>query len=218
VSYRVSDLGLEDEIAVDTSPWRGSALIDFGATPGSYAWLFPKEHTVAIGVIQRTGDAESSRAYLAEWRSRLGLDGMPAAHSTGHLTKWREPDSPLRRGRVIVAGDAAGLLEPWLREGISFALRSGIWAGEASASGRLEEYEQRVLADLGSEQRAGALLLAAFERLPYVIHRALAGPARSYFERYGRGQTTLASFWPRWAMPALELAARVTRTHPFGPR
>lgn len=34
---------------------------------------------------------------------------------------------------MIVAGDAAGLLEPWTREGISFALRSGAWAGTAAA-------------------------------------------------------------------------------------
>ncbi|NEE22442.1 hyaluronate lyase, partial [Streptomyces sp. SID7499] len=30
----------------------------------------------------------------------------------------------------VVCGDAAGLLEPWTREGISFALRSGRLAGE----------------------------------------------------------------------------------------
>jgi flavin-dependent dehydrogenase len=220
VRYRETDLGLEDEIAIDTTPWRGSVLIDFGPTPGSYAWLFPKQSTIAIGVIQRKGDPESTRAYLAEWRARLGLTNAPSAHSTGHLTRWREPDSPLRRGRVIVAGDAAGLLEPWLREGISFALRSGSWAGEAAAAARadpevLDGYTDRVRSELATEQRAGALLLAAYERLPYVIHRALAGPAQSYFERYGRGETTLARFWPRWSVGPLERIARATHTHPY---
>ena len=34
---------------------------------------------------------------------------------------------------LLVAGDAAGLLDPWTREGISFALRSGALAGAAAA-------------------------------------------------------------------------------------
>ena len=34
---------------------------------------------------------------------------------------------------MLVCGDAAGLLEPWTREGISYALRSGRLAGEWDA-------------------------------------------------------------------------------------
>ena len=117
---------------------------------------------------------------------------------------------------MIVAGDAAGLLEPWLREGISFALRSGTWAGEAAASGdpeRLDDYVRRVHAELVPEQRSGELLLAVFERLPWLLHWALGlRAAQKFFVRYGRGETTLASFWgPRWIMPLVGLVFRVSR-------
>jgi geranylgeranyl reductase family protein len=219
VRYRVSDLGLEDEVPMgsDTS-WRSTMLIDWGPTPGSYAWVFPKADVAAIGVIQRMGDPDATRAYLAAWKARLGVSDSPTVHTSGHLTRWREPDSPMRRGRVVVAGDAAGLLEPWLREGISFALRSGTWAGEAAAAasadpGRLDDYVRRVRRVLFPEQRSGALLLAVFERMPWLLHWALGSrPAQSYFVRYGRGETTLTRFWgPRWIMPLVGLVFRVRR-------
>jgi geranylgeranyl reductase family protein len=210
VRHRVADLGLEDEIPVDTAAWRGGIVIDWGRARGSYAWLFPKDDVVAVGVIQRTGDPEASRAYLAEWKGRLGLSEAGTSHSDGHLTHWRESGSPLRRGNVLVAGDAAGLLEPWLREGISYALRSGCWAGQAAASGVLDDYVRRVQRELVPEQRAGAMLLAAFERWPWLLHRLLASSrSRRFFVRYGRNETTLARFWgPRWAARLLALVLR----------
>lgn len=219
VRFRSTDLGLEDEIRIGPDmPWRTTVLLDWGPTPGSYAWLFPKADVVAVGVIQRMGAPEATRAYLAEWKARLGLAEAAAVHSSGHLTRWREPHSPLRRGRVIVAGDAAGLLEPWLREGISFALRSGIWAGEAAASAsadseRLEDYVRRVRRVLAPEQRSGGLLLAVFERLPRVLHWGLGRrTAQSFFVRYGRDETTLARFWgPRWVMHVVGLVFRAGR-------
>jgi len=196
VRYRATDLGLEDVIPIDPAPWRGTILIDWGPTPGSYAWLFPKADMVNVGVIQRTGSPDSTLAYLADWKARLGVADLPTTRSDGHLTRWREPGSPLRRSRVIVAGDAAGLLEPWLREGISFALRSGTWAGEAAAAGDLDGYVRRVERNLAPEMRAGARLLAVFRRAPRVIQWALARPpAQAFFVRYGRNETTLASFW-----------------------
>ena len=224
VRSRVSDLGLEDEIPMgDDTSWRSTMLIDWGPTPGSYAWVFPKADVAAIGVIQRMGAPDATRAYLAAWKERLGVSDSPTIHTSGHLTRWREPDSPMRRGRVIVAGDAAGLLEPWLREGISFALRSGTWAGEAAAAAsadaeRLEGYVQRVRRELFPEQRSGALLLAVFERMPWFLHWALGlRAAQSYFVRYGRGETTLVRFWgpgfwaQRFVMPLVGLVFRARR-------
>jgi geranylgeranyl reductase family protein len=217
VRYRMNDLGLEDEVPLEPdSPWRSTILIDWGRTPGSYAWMFPKDEVAAIGVIQRTGSPDATRAYLAEWKARLGVAESPTVHSSGHLTRWRESGSPLRRGRVIVAGDAAGLLEPWLREGISFALRSGIWAGEAAAAAsadpdHLDDYVRRVRTELVPEQRSGTLLLAVFERTPWLLHWALGRRlAQWFFVRYGRGETTLARFWgPRWIMPVVGLVFRI---------
>lgn len=207
VRYNQVDLGLEWEIPLTPNKaagWRDRILIDWGPLPGSYGWAFPKDDGLTVGVIAARGSGEALRQYLTALVGRLGLT-VPAEAVSGHLTKCRTPDSPLHRGGVLVAGDAAGLLEPWTREGISFALRSGRLAGEAaarmaSATGRAGRnsaaagYSEQVNDRLGAEMRAGALLLDAFTRRPAAFHAAICTlpPAWRLFTKFARGEASLA--------------------------
>jgi flavin-dependent dehydrogenase len=97
------------------------------------------------------------------------------------------------RERVLVAGDAAGLLEPWTREGISYALRSGRAAGLAAASGDPAAYERYVAAELAPEMDAGRAFLAAFAANRQVFHGFLAAVPGGWrlFSRLVAGETTL---------------------------
>jgi geranylgeranyl reductase family protein len=174
VRYGGTDLGLELELAAPGHAWHGRALFDWGPDAGSYAWLFPKRDTLTVGVIQRTGVPDRTRAYLDRWLTQLGMRDAERLHDSGHLTRWRTSGSPVRRGRVLVAGDAAGLLEPWTREGISFALRSGRMAAEALIAGDPASYERRVDAELAPQQRAGATMLRVMERMPRAYHWGFA--------------------------------------------
>jgi flavin-dependent dehydrogenase len=104
---------------------------------------------------------------------------------------------------VLVAGDAAGLLEPWTREGISFALRSGALAGEAAATGDLASYESTVESLLVPAMRAGRRLLRLFEAHPGYCHAALATPPGwRVFSSFCRGEADLAELVERRAMRA----------------
>ncbi|MEV2242357.1 geranylgeranyl reductase family protein [Micromonospora sp. NPDC049891] len=179
VRHRQVDLGLELELPVpppEQARWRRRALLDWGPLPGSYAWVFPKGDRLTVGVIAGRGEGERTRQYLRRFVDRLGLAQVSPAHDSGHLTRCRTDDSPLRRGRVLVAGDAAGLLEPWTREGISYALRSGELAGAAVADADLAGYERSVTERLVPAMRAGHRLLDVFSRRPAVCHTLLATP------------------------------------------
>ncbi|MBT2394573.1 geranylgeranyl reductase family protein [Streptomyces sp. ISL-100] len=202
------DLGLEAEIPVPATvaeDWAGRVLIDWGPIPGSYGWVFPKGETLTVGVISARGDGAATKRYLEDFIARLGLAGFEPAVSSGHLTRCRSDDSPLSRGRVLVCGDAAGLLEPWTREGISFALRSGRLAGEWSvriaeaqdavdARRQALNYAFAIKAGLGVEMGVGRRMLALFERRPGLLHAAITGfrPAWTMFAGITRGSTTLA--------------------------
>jgi hypothetical protein len=60
---------------------------------------------------------------------------------------------PEHRGRVLVAGDGAGLLESWTREGVSFAPRSGrLTGGHASLIDR--QWGRPATVDHGQRYRA----------------------------------------------------------------
>jgi geranylgeranyl reductase family protein len=190
-TYEQVDLGLEAEVTAPPG-WDDRMVLDWGPVPGSYGWVFPKGETVTVGVIGSRDRSDEVRQYYQAFRVRLGLDG-PAQHDGGHLTRVRTPGSPLQRGQVLLAGDAAGLLEPWTREGISYALRSGRLAGQA-ATGAMADYTAAVEAELTPEMAAGRQALAAFTRRPGVVHtvqRRLPGMWPLFLDLV-TGRTTLA--------------------------
>jgi geranylgeranyl reductase family protein len=208
------DLGLELEIAVPAdvaSRWAGRVLLDWGAIPSSYGWVFPKGDRLTVGVIAARGQGDATKAYLRDLVGRLGLAGFGVLHDSGHLTRCRAEDSPLRRGRVVLAGDAAGLLEPWTREGISYALRSGALAGAHAAKDDLDGYVAAVQAALVPDMRAGRTLLSAFTRHAGAFHRGLSTPRGwGLFTRFCRSEISMSEMIGRpAARVALALANRV---------
>ncbi|GAA3346160.1 geranylgeranyl reductase family protein [Amorphoplanes nipponensis] len=201
VTFDQQDLGLEVEVAAtdaDRAAYRGRVLLDWGPVPGSYGWVFPKDDELTVGVIMEKGRGAETKKYLADFLNRLGLADRRVVRDSGHLTRCRRADAPLRRGRVLVVGDAAGLLEPWTREGISYALRSGTWAGEVAARAQnpaeLAEYDQRVARELAPEMAAGRRLLRVFARHPRLLHTVFATPMGwRLFESFCRGELSLAA-------------------------
>ncbi|MFK4071726.1 geranylgeranyl reductase family protein [Streptomyces sp. NPDC029674] len=218
------DLGLEAEIPVPETvaeDWAGRVLIDWGPLPGSYGWVFPKGDTLTVGVISARGEGAATKRYLEDFIARLGLAGFEPSISSGHLTRCRSDDSPLSRGRVLVCGDAAGLLEPWTREGISFALRSGRLAGEwavriaeahdaVDARRQALNYAFAIKAGLGVEMSVGRRMLQTFERRPGMLHTAITGfrPAWNAFAKITRGSTTLGELVRTHPMVGRALQAR----------
>jgi geranylgeranyl reductase family protein len=201
VEFDQVDLGLELEIPVSgarADEWRDKVLLDWGPLPGSYGWVFPKGDTLTVGVIAARGQGEATRSYLKAFVTRLGLRDIEPVRDSGHLTRCRAAHSPLRKGRVIVAGDAGGLLEPWTREGISFALRSGRHAGTAAASavttaetGALDAYHAALQRDLLPEMAAGRRLMAGFRRHPSAFHTAIrTAPGWRAFIKLCRSEMT----------------------------
>jgi geranylgeranyl reductase family protein len=177
------DIGLEAEI--QSTPalrarWERRLLLDWGPVPGSYGWVFPKGDILTVGVIGPREHGPAMRAYYERFLTQLGLADLPRTHDSGHLTRVRAAGSPVRRGRVLVVGDAAGLLDPWTREGISFALRSGRLAGDAAAAAArgdetaLDAYPQRVEEMFGAELSSGRTMLALFSRMPWLMHLTMS--------------------------------------------
>jgi geranylgeranyl reductase family protein len=195
-TYAQVDVGLEVELPVSgarAEEWRGRIHIDWGRRPGSYGWVFPKGDRLTVGVIGDRREGALLKAYLSEFVTSLGLDGLEPVQDSGHLTRCRADGSPVGAGRILLAGDAAGLLEPWTREGISFALRSGALAGEAALAGEpVAAYAEGLDRELLPEMAAGRRLLTAFRRSPAPFHAAMATPPGwRAFTQMCRGRLTL---------------------------
>ncbi|MFB7090392.1 geranylgeranyl reductase family protein [Streptomyces sp. NPDC056296] len=223
------DLALEVEVPVDqrtADRWRGRLLMEWGPLPGSFGWVFPKGDVCTAGVVAARGNPAALRAYKDDFLTRHGLVGPPPIHDTGHLTRCRRPDSPLARGRVLVAGDAAALVDHWSREGISYALRSGDLAGRAcarlvtaaepEASTAADHYAREIDGVLGAEMSASSTLMDLFARNPGLVHTALTRlpPAWRRLDAYIAGRTSVAGIM---ATPMARSAAVLATRLPFGP-
>ena len=210
------DLGFETELAItELGDWTRRIHLDWGPIPGSYGWVFPKGDSLNVGVIAPVEAADSATVlgssdhfvpsqYLAQFIQQLGLQELEVLKKPkGHKTQCRSEDSPLGIGRILLIGDSAGLLEPWTREGLSFATRSGSAAASAVSGGVRrgnepravqEDYRRQLENSVLEEMRVGFDALTAFSKHPQVFHWLLGSTSLGwrYFGRITSGDTNLA--------------------------
>jgi len=205
------DLGLEIEFALTDAlkeRWKDAVLLDFSSIPGAYGWIFPKPDRLTVGVIAGKGLAVQQREYLSALIAAHDLQGQLVVHEGGHLTRVRAQDSPVERAGVFLCGDAAGLLEPWTREGISFALRSGRLAGRTAAATANAQptatYTSALHGLLGEEMRVGAMALRAYSKHPKLIAKALQRTGRGWgaFQHLSSGASTFGDLGQRRSVRA----------------
>ena len=128
---------VESEVAVEPATmayWRDKIGLDLGTVPAAYGWVFPKADHLNIGVVGAPlGEDFGSR--LKAYDARHTAAGVPGItrviRSRGYLLPCRRPGAPVQQGRVLLVGDAAGLVEAFSGEGIYWAIRSGQLAAQA---------------------------------------------------------------------------------------
>lgn len=158
------------------------AHLEYAVKQG-YGWVFPKAHHLSVGAGtfgRRTaeGKGETSKEELANWIvGYLGALGVPCPKERitfhGHpLPIWggREPVDAWG-GRVLLAGDAAGLVNPLFGDGISYACRSGALAGRALAEGRAAQWTALVAQEFGAGHDAALSLAKFFYQFPSVCYK-----------------------------------------------
>ncbi len=168
-------IGLEGNYLIGTGEsetWDGMVAFDFGEVAGGYGWAFPKADHVNIGVGGWRSTGPQLRTKLAEQARRYGFDPSTAWGVKGHHLPVRRGGSPLWRGKVMLAGDAAGLVDPLTGEGIYAAIYSGRAAARAAASlisleaSDLSGYEKEMSAELLPELAAGRYMHGLFHVSP----------------------------------------------------
>jgi geranylgeranyl reductase family protein len=105
--------------------------IDFGVAAWGYGWVFPKQESFTIGVggIHRLNPDLRDRlaAYLAAKGIAIGH-----FHVKGHYVPFGECRQQPGRANVLLAGDAAGTVDPITGEGIAYAMQTGRAASDAA--------------------------------------------------------------------------------------
>jgi geranylgeranyl reductase family protein len=124
--------------------YRGRAVLEFGAVPGGYGWVFAKGDHVNVGVGGWASEGPRLREHLARLCVEHGIDYATLTGVRGHRLPMRRTIGPLAHGRVAAIGDAAGLVDPLTGDGMYEALLSGRLAAEAVLEQRLDDYPRRL--------------------------------------------------------------------------
>jgi geranylgeranyl reductase family protein len=168
--------------AADEDRFRGLALIELGTVPGGYGWVFPKGDHVNVGVGGWEHVGPTLRDRLDDLCARHGIDKEDVESLRGHRLPLRRPGSALARGRALVVGDAAGLVDPISGDGMYEAFVSSRLASEAVLdllAGRaesLDPYAQAVQRRLGPMAAASWDAKIAFDRFPRLTFALAAAP------------------------------------------
>ncbi|MEM4178032.1 MAG: FAD-dependent monooxygenase [Nitrososphaeria archaeon] len=139
-----------------------------------YSWIIPKGNFLLIGLaINSHDDAESKIKLLKEKIFKKYKISGNASKKEGavSLRPQSSLDCTLGKGRVLLVGEAAGLVSPASGEGISFALRSGYNCAKAlnaNFKNGLIEYKklcQNLLDEIETKIKRAKILSNPIKRL-----------------------------------------------------
>jgi len=166
----------------------------FGEIELGYLWIFPKGDHLSVGIGALHPGRRDLQAVMERVLGRYGipLQGQPRH---GHTLPIHSRREPLGTAHCLLAGDAAGLVDPFTGEGIRFAIKSGRLAAEAILDGRTERYSGRVWRAIGRNHWLGKNLTWLFYGHPRLCHElAMRNPATTralddmLADRIGYGQ------------------------------
>jgi geranylgeranyl reductase family protein len=165
---------------IDANRYDGRVALELGIVPGGYGWVFPKGDHVNVGVGGWGHEAPNLRDHLRRLCAEHGARFEDLQDLRGYRLPLRSPKATLARGRALIVGDAAGLIDPISGDGMYEGFLSSQLASEAVLdllAGReqaLDPYGPRLAKLLATHLWASWGVKAALDRFPRVTF-ALAG-------------------------------------------
>jgi geranylgeranyl reductase family protein len=194
VAAPVHGVALEGNVAhgdVDRHRYQGRAVVEVGVVPGGYAWVFPKGDHVNVGVGGWDTAGPDLRAHLRELCRAYGIDYDRVTALRGHRLPMRGgADDPVR-GRVVLVGDAAGVVDPLSGDGMYEAFISSRLAADAILARDLAGYTRAFTAAFAASEALSWRAKHAFDRFPRsCFWLARTSLAWRVFQRVVRGDHT----------------------------
>ena len=158
------------------------AQLHAGSFTSGYGWIFPKGEMVNIGggaAEPFAGHIRASLHDLVHAQQLLTSKGPGELPLVGHRLPTLTSRSKLVDGRVLLVGDAAGLVEPFTGDGITYAIHSARIAAEAitqaldAGPDNLTTYEIRVREDIAADFVHAAKLARWFHLCPGLLNTML---------------------------------------------
>lgn len=212
----LTGVALEGNVAWRAVPraarYRRTAAIELGSVPGGYGWVFPKGDHVNVGVGGWGSEGPRLRRHLARLVHEEGIRPDDLRDVRGYRLPMRRPGATPAAGRVLLVGDAAGLVDPLSGDGMYEAFVSARLAAEAILAGDLAGYAAALARTLDAHARASWTAKHALDRHPALCFWAARSPG--VFGVVGgllRGDVRHPAEARGAARPPLRLIARLAR-------
>jgi len=157
----------------------------FGGVKRGYAWFFDKGNHASIG----TGTVLKSASNLRRlFDSFVKHSGYTSSAENLKINAWLIPATgglsrDFAKGNALLLGDAAGLVDPFLGEGISYAIQSGKIAAYCIANNNPGDYRKRIEEEITNDFKYARILVRIVKLDPKRSVKLLAkdnGIARDY--------------------------------------
>jgi geranylgeranyl reductase family protein len=162
--------------------FRGKALIELGIVPGGYGWLFPKGDHANVGVGGWESEGPRLRDHLRRLCREYGIAEARVEDLRGHRLPLRRAGAHPVRGRTVLVGDAAGLVDPLTGDGMYEAFVSSRLASQAildllgGRSETLDPYAHALREALASQASASWGAKIALDRFPRTFFALARAP------------------------------------------
>ena len=153
-----------------------TAVIELAILPGGYGWIFPKGDHANLGVGGWGSEGARLREQLARLAREHGLAPDDLTDVRGHRLPMRRLGTAASEGRVLLVGDAAGLVDPLSGDGMYEAFVSARLAADAIVHGDLAGYTGALAATLDRHAAASWAAKRAFDRYPRIVFAAARAP------------------------------------------
>jgi geranylgeranyl reductase family protein len=163
----VHGVALEGNVSWDRlqrEPFDRTAWIELGTVPGGYGWVFPKGDHANLGVGGWGEEGPRLRAHLDRLATIHGLETTDLTEVRGHRLPMRRLGTSAARGRTLLVGDAAGLVDPLSGDGMYEAFTSARLAAAAVLRDDLASYEPALAAALDHHASASWAAKKAMDR------------------------------------------------------
>ncbi len=144
-------------------------IMDFGDIKEGYAWIFPKKNYFSVGAYSYNINSKNLKKNLLKFINKQKLlDNNSDISLKAHLIPLGGKKYPLTFKRVLLAGDAGGLADPFLGEGIYYAIKSAEIAAETIIGYLKGECELTLYSDrIHSEIMQDLIYARRLNRLTY---------------------------------------------------
>jgi len=174
----VRGVALEGNVPLDAlaQDLERTAVIELATVPGGYGWVFPKGDHANLGVGGWGAEGPRLREHLARLAEVHGVARDALTEVRGHRLPMRRLGTPAASGRVLLVGDAAGLVDPLSGDGMYEAFVSARLAADAILAGDLDGYTAALASTLDRHAAASWAAKRAFDRHPRAVFAAARAP------------------------------------------